>query len=230
MNITGVLTEAKPMGNPMGRNSTRYAFGKLRIADGREIDLMFVNRDFVQLANRPITISDISEKQDKVRWEADKNRYRIMGTGVSIECEGQEYAGQPVQRQPAQPQSNGYSPPASNGSPPGVSGAQPAASQPLACMEDLVDFGLNAVNYARQKGESDSVILGSIFGSSMHGYKEGRQINPETWSTRVTFNATSVPAPADPAAVVPHPPQAAPHEQPPGAPPFVDDDDEPYPF
>lgn len=218
MKIQGILTEMKDLGNPMGQNGTRYAFGKLRIADGREIDLMFVNRAFKQLANRPVTITDLSEKGEKIRWETDKSRYRIYGTGVSIVCEGQEYADIP-----AEVPTHSGPPPGATGAPPGATGVPAARPQARRggseSMADLIDYGLSAVGYARFCGETDPAILAAIFNSSMYGIKEGREMpSKETWQARNVFSATSV-TPAD---------------QPPGGAADEPDaswgDDEPSPF
>lgn len=224
MKIQGILTEVKPLGQPMGQHGARYSFAKLRSADGREADIMFINQDFTALVNQPVVIEDVSGRDDKIQWEASKSRYKIKGTGVSVTCNGQEYGnlGSSGGGAPAGGPPPGQAAPA-GGPPPGASAAPTSTARAgggrEGSMNDLVDYGLRAVNYARHCGEQDSAILASVFGAAMYGFKEGRVMEgKDTWQARTTFDATSAP------------PQAAATPPPDQGGVLSDDEEEDIPF
>ena len=171
MILSGILTNCGFQSDPFGAGGHRYSQSTLRDDAGVNHTLMWVNRDVMPLNNSPVVITDTSEDGTKIKAENDKKgspRFRIYGTGISIISNGVEVGASPA--------------PTHTGPP---SAAQPAratrAQTASACepMTSLISYGLAAVGYARQQGETSEAVLASVYGSAMFGYKEGRALKPE---------------------------------------------------
>ena len=165
MTLSGILTNCGAQSEPFGAGGHRYSQSTLRDDAGVSHTLMWVNRDVMPLSNCPVVITDTSEDGTKIKAENDKKgspRFRIYGTGISIMSNGVEV---------------GTSAPQA----PTHTGPPSAAQTASACepMTSLISYGLAAVGYARQQGETSEAVLASVYGSAMFGYKEGRALRPE---------------------------------------------------